>query len=185
MAIGRGCKPHSIKAETVHLAAWEKAKEIIRDPQEVEKAIRAWSTANPVQREEEVIRKGLKDVQDNLEAIRRRLKTLQLDAGTEASLALSARELAAQEQEYLTELSKTVKVFEGWQKLEEELILFRQWCTEVRSQIDEPEYIPTNPDLRRAIVFFGIYVEVWGKDHEPDRFQVHVHPLALVDIFSY
>ncbi len=185
---GRGsvCKGCYIDARVLDKAAWQKAREIIRDPSQVEKKLRGLlAEITPKMQRENTVKK-LQGIRNRQRALRKDLSTLsqegKLDKGTREYLTGELHLLSREEETAQTELDDAQLVQEKHRQLQKRIVEFHQRCTLWREKIDDPEFIPSYDFKRDACEFFGITAIV-HKSGQEDRLELqdgHPHIMSLI-----
>jgi site-specific DNA recombinase len=180
------CQGIRVDSNVIEKPVWEFAVEIIRNPSLVNQALDA-------QKQEDTTENDLSPVDRSIDAVERKIKSYEyaLDKAIEsggdreiidgfiAKLDGLAQEKRKLEKEKKAILSKRSSIEEENQAIEN----FRNWCTEIREKLDDPNYTLTYKEKRRALERLGIKATVWRKDHHP-RYKIEVTPDDIAPIVS-
>jgi site-specific DNA recombinase len=168
-------RPH---AQPIDDAAWKRAVEIIRNPRLVEEAIAA-------QTPEDKTENDLRPINSRLAAIERETKNYNrvIEKAEDDEVIDDATmhlEMLAKEKRNLEKMKKDIlREKEMIEEEQTEIENFKLWCEQIREKIDDPEYILTYEEKRRACEKLGIRAIVWGV-HDKRKYEIQSNPLDIV-----
>ncbi len=173
-----------IKADN---AAWEKALEIIRQPQLVDEKIEALKAPDPTARRRQQItselaeaRRRYKNLQRNLSE---ELEKDDLESDSITAINHRLKELSQMISSYESELQQEETSYMKWKELQIKLNKLHKFCADMREKLDDHTYMPTYKEKRDALEFFGVSVKVSGGKGKP-KLEVTASPPSIISMFS-
>jgi len=159
----RGCVTRNyITATIVDERVWSRCCEVIRDPQQLTKAIEAMKTPNPVAKEEKPLAQQRAETEAQIEEQVDLLATATTDTAKKR-----ARGWIAHFEADLAEIEQKENILAGikknWQKAEEQIKIFEQWCIGQRENLDNATY----SQKRTAVEFLGARATIWKYGTRP------------------
>ncbi len=185
-SLGR-CPGCTIPVSVLDEAAKQKAREIIRDPKEVEEKVRKITAGNPILEQRKKMLDDLKAIQKKQASMRENLNTYMqegtLDPGTREYFSTQLRILAQEEEKRKKDLADEQALQEKYNKVQENLAKFKERCVQWRAKLDDPTFNPPYKFWREACEFFGITGIAWKKGHEPP-YKIASDPPSIVYLSS-
>lgn len=180
------CQGVSVETKLADNAVWEFAVDIIRNPSLLDQDL-------DVQKQTDNTENDLMPVDRSIATVDRKVKSYEyaldraIKSGADsvitddfvAKLDVLAQEKRKLEKEREAILSKRGNIEEENKVIES----FRNWCTEIREKLDNPEYTPTYQEKRLALEMLRIKAIVWRREHTP-RFKFEATPIDFVTTAS-
>ena len=175
---GLRCKVN-LRIDSVDAEAWIMAIEHIRNPQLVIDRIHAVMKERKHLDEAKTIRRSLDEVKRKIT----NLVKLAEDAVDDDEIEdikgrISVQQKAKRELEKM--LIDVENEDEQRAKVDKAIGDFLCWCEKVRPFIDDPDYIPTYSEMRRALVILGITAKIYPAGSK-DRFVLDLAPPSIME----
>jgi hypothetical protein len=106
-----------------------------------------------------------------------------MDVDTVANVRRRINELTEIIKGYQEELKDEENSHQKWNELQKKLVDFYNFCSEMLTMINDPEYTPSYKDKRDAIEFFGINAIITGTKDDP-KVEVTVNPPLIVSLLT-
>ena len=160
----------SLSCYKVDNVVWDKVLTIIKDPKQVDEKLEELKKQDPTDNRQKILKKitelkkSKTNLQNNLNA---EMEKEEMDPDTVVNANRRIKELGEIIKEGETELHDAENSHKKWNELQDRLIDFHNTCTQMRVNIDDPEYTPSYQDKRKAIEFLGIHASITGTTNEP------------------
>jgi site-specific DNA recombinase len=169
----------NLRIDSVDAEAWMMAVEHIRNPQLVINHANKIMQERKDQDDGPVIRKRIDEVRKKIA----NLVSLAEDATDKDELEDIRGRIAGKQKEK-RELEKMLIDIDNEEekrmKVDKAIADFIAWCVKVRPFIDDPDYIPTYCEMRRAIVILGIVATIYPAGSKK-RFTLDLMPPSILE----
>ena len=186
-AVGR-CPGCNIAVHVLDEAATNKLIELLRDPKEIDNWVKSLRKADPTKDRRKTLKEELDKVQEDQAAMRENLAVLMKqrkpDQGTIAYLNGQLQGLAEKEEGLKRMLDRGKDEHEKWKEVQKKLDELHQICNEESEKIGDPNYEISYKRKLELLLFFGIQITVWKKEHKP-RYQIQCKPPDIVKLLSW
>lgn len=184
---GGKCSGCFISVDSLDKAVTEYIVEIIRDSSVVDKKIEKMLVESPISKRQQGKLKNLNAICHEQTQLRNNLSRVMrqetFDAVTIAFLNRELQLLEQQAQEAEKELADEQRVQQQRENLERCIVKFREQCTEVRGQLDNPQFLPPFTFQREALLFLGISVTAWRSGIKP-RYEIYTDHPKIMELLS-
>jgi site-specific DNA recombinase len=176
------CIGVKIRHHLLDEVVWQKAREIIQDPDRLEAELVKKQINDTGQDSLEAIERLLKQVIDSIINLTQTIEKTKIPAAQEV-LAQRLDVLVKQKQGYEEERDQLLRHQINYEEAHKAFIRFKEWCCEVRPRFDDSSYQPTYQEKREACERLGLSAVVYRQDHEP-HFTVELSPPEIMSIYG-
>lgn len=172
---GRGCPYHSVKADVLDGAVWERVASVLVRPDIVVRELDRLRQGDPTEPDLATLDRRLAGIERQRQRIARAIASLD-DEDASAPLLAQLKALAAQKRELAEERAITDAIRAGWEADRARLASVSDWCGRIAEKLPTLTYA----EKRDALVALGVSVSVFRADHLP-RYEITI---AIDDLVS-
>lgn len=176
---GKRCRI-SLRIDSIDNEAWMMAVEHIRNPKLVIDRVNHIMQERKDLNEEKTIRRSLDEV-------KRKIKNLVLlaEGATDEDEVENIRGRLVVLQKNKRELEKLMVDLENEEEqramIDKAIVDFLGWCAKVRPFLDDPDYVPTYSEMRRALVILGITAIIYPAGSK-ERFTLDLARPSIMEV---